>query len=146
MKKTIILYYTFQGSSEKKAKELVEANPDYVLCKVEEQKQRTMLKAAVGGCFKAMLRKKSKIQPIAYDLNQYDRIVLFAPIWSGYPAPAFNSMVSLLPKDKEVELFFCSSGGETPKSKEGTISLVRKKGCIVLDYHDIKTNINITTR
>ena len=90
-------------------------------------------------CPKAALRKASAICELEVNLEDYDKFIIVAPIWNGYPAPVFNSIVHRLPEKKEVELFLCSGGGETPNSKEGTSELIRKANCNLVAYHDIKT-------
>jgi hypothetical protein len=62
-------------------------------------------------------------------------------VWANNPAPAFNSIVELLPAGKEVELFFCSGGSGTQKSEKGTKDLIEKKGCTVVFYRDVKTGV-----
>lgn len=143
--KPIIMYYSYTGNCKKEAsmisRELKKADetlePD--LIEIKEARKRTKLGTFFIGCPKAMSRKKSRILDPNVNLNDYDRIILVAPIWSGFPAPAFNAIVDLLPEGKEVELYICSAGGEAPKSKAGTCDLIKKKGCSLIGYHDIKT-------
>ena len=73
------------------------------------------------------------------NLQDYDRIIIGCPIWARYPAPAFNAIVEMLPSGKEVELFFCSAGGDSAASAEGTKELIAKKGCTVTTYRDVQT-------
>jgi flavodoxin len=136
--KTIVLYYSFGGSTKAEA-ERIAAENDAVLCRVEEMKNRSLFSAFVPGAPNANNRKASEIKQIGQDLNSFDRIIIGCPVWGGYPAPAFNAIVELLPSGKEVELFFCSSGGETPKSSQGTKELISKKGCRLISYRDVKT-------
>jgi len=86
-----------------------------------------------------MHRKTVAIQPLNIDLNRYDRIIIGCPVWAGYPAPAFNTIVECLPAGKEVEIFLCSGGSGTQKSEQGTRALVEKKGCTVVSYRDVHT-------
>jgi flavodoxin len=136
--KTIVLYYSLEGSTKAEAERIAEEK-DAVLCRVEEVKKRSLLSAFFPGAPKAMNRKASKIKQIGHDLDSFDRIIIGCPIWSGYPAPAFNAIAEQLPSGKEVELFFCSAGGETPKSSQGTKDLISEKGCKVMSYRDVKT-------
>jgi len=136
--KTIVLYYSFGGSTKAEA-ERIAAKNDAVLCSVEETKNRSLISAFVPGAPNAMKRKASEIKQIEQDLNSFDRIIIGCPIWGGYPAPAFNSIVELLPRGKEVELFFCSGGGNTQKSSQGTKDLISKKDCKLISYRDVKT-------
>lgn len=136
--KTIIMYYTFGGRSRKEAERIADENKDCVICDIKEKKKLNIVTAFFSGCPKAMKRSTSSINEIKYDLNDFDKIILISPIWAGFPAPAFNSMVELLPSGKEVEIFLCSGGGETPKSKEGTCQMILNKNCTLIEYHDVR--------
>lgn len=136
--KTIVLFYTFGGSTKAKAQEIAKER-QATLCEVEEIKNRGVFSALFSGCPKASSRKASKIKPISCDLTEYDRIVIGGPIWAGYPAPALNAILELLPSGKEVEIFLCSGGGEARKSVEGTKDMIAQKGCKLISYSDIKT-------
>ncbi len=138
--KTVILYYTLGGSSKKEAERLCAAY-DADICQVQEAKKRTLFNSYFPGCPNAMKRKASAIKPLGIDFAPYDKIVLVAPIWAGFPAPAFNAAVALLPKSKEVELIFCSGSGDSGKSKQGTVELIEKAGCTVVSYTDVKTGL-----
>ncbi|MDD5937298.1 MAG: hypothetical protein PUC65_17305 [Clostridiales bacterium] len=140
---TIVLYYSFTGTSRVQAEIIAKENGDCIVCEIKETKKRTMGTALLTGCPMARFRSASKIEPIPYKLSDFDKIILVAPVWNGYPAPAFNAMVEIVPRKKAVEIYLCSSGGETPKSKEGTCQLLTKRDCNVLGYHDIKTNKNM---
>ncbi|WRS27429.1 hypothetical protein U6B65_14055 [Oscillospiraceae bacterium MB08-C2-2] len=133
----IIVYYTFGGSTQKEAQRLSK-ELGAPLCRVREKHRRGLL----GSFFSvpaAIGRRASAIQPLGVDLQAYDRIIVGCPIWAGHPAPAFNAIVNLLPAGKEVDLFFCSAGGESKESREGTIQLIEQKGCSVIGYRDVPT-------
>lgn len=136
--KTVIIYYTFGGATKKEAERLSEelGAPAY---RVREKRGRSVLGAFIPGCPQAINRKESGIQPLDVDLNDYDRIIIGSPIWGGFPAPAFNAIVDILPSGKQIDLFFCSGGGETPKSAEGTKTLIIQKGCALASYRDVCT-------
>jgi flavodoxin len=136
--KTIVVYYTYGGATKVEAEKLAkERGAD--LCRVEERKKRGKFSAMLSGCPKALGRKTTKIKPITYYFNDYDRIIIGGPIWAGFPAPAINAIFDALPSGKEVELFLCSGGGETPKSAQGTKEIIAQKGCKLISYRDIKT-------
>lgn len=135
---TVILYYTFGGSTKKEAERLAkELNAP--LYPVKESRNRNFVSAFVPGGFLAMRRKSTPIRPLNVDLNKYDRIIVGSPVWAGYPAPAFNSILEMLPAGKKIELFLCSGGGDTSKSRQGTIEWAESKGCTVLSYRDVST-------
>ncbi len=138
--KNIIIYYTFGGSTKKEAERLAEELQAPVY-RVREARNRSFIGAFVPGGYQAMHRKESAIRPLDIRLADYDRIIIGSPVWAGFPAPAFNAIVELLPKGKEVEIFLCSGGGETPKSEQGTKVLIEKKGCTLVSYRDVKTGV-----
>lgn len=136
---TAIVYYTFGGSTKKEAQRLAEEG-NASLCCVQETRNRRLLGTFIPGCPLAMKRKPVAIKPLDIDLQNYDRIIIGCPVWAGYPAPAFNAIVQLLPAGKDVELFFCSGGGDTQKSQQGTRDLIEAKGCTVTAYRDVQTS------
>ena len=137
--KTVILYYTLGGNTKKEAERL-SAELGASLCRVKEKRNRSVLSSFIPGCLSAMSRKVVAIKPLNINLNEYDRIVIGCPVWAGHPAPAFNSIVKLLPEGKEVELFFCSGSGDSQKSEPGTKELVENRGCIVTSLINIRTD------
>jgi flavodoxin len=139
--KTVILYYTFGGSTRKEAERLA-TELGAPLYQVKEARNRSLLRAFLPGGYSAMHRKTVAIQPVNVNLQDYDHIIIGCPVWAGYPAPAFNTIVTLLPAGKKVELFFCSGGSGTQKSEQGTKELIEKKGCTVASYRDVKTGVS----
>ncbi len=137
--KTAIIYYSFKGSTRKlaqqKAKEL---SAD--IFEVKERIKRNTFTALLFGCPLSLNRKTVKIEPLNIDFSLYDKFIVFSPVWAGYPACAFNSILELLPKGKVVDVVLCSAGGQTPDSKEGTIELLAQKGFVEGTYTDIKTD------
>lgn len=137
--KTLILYYSYTGNCKKYAEKLQSQISAADLCEVKEKRRLNMFQTFIINCPKAALRKSTAIQEITVDLNLYDKIIIVAPIWNSYPAPVFNSMVKTLPIDKDVELYMCSGGGDSSKSKVGTCNFIKNAGCNLIEYHDIKT-------
>lgn len=137
--KVLILYYSYTGNCKKQAMLLKTQNPEADLYEIKDKKRAGMFVTFLVNCPKAALRKKASIQEISVNLEAYDKLILVAPIWNAYPVPQFNSLVANLPENKDVELYFCSAGGESTKSKDGTCELIKNAGCRLVEYHDIKT-------
>jgi|WetSurMetagenome_2_1015567.scaffolds.fasta_scaffold607255_1 flavodoxin len=138
--KTAVIYYTFGGSTKKEAERLAtEQNAD--ICRVREVKNRSLPTSFVPGGLQAKKRQAVAIQPLDIDLAAYDRLIIGCPVWAAHPAPAFNSIVELLPAGKEVELFMCSGGGDSSQSEQGTKELVESRGCHVTSYRDVTTHV-----
>ena len=133
-----ILYYSFGGSTRKLAKERAKAQ-GADLYEIREARKRTLLRSFFPGCTDARKRIASAILPFEIDWNKYERVDLYAPVWAGYPAPAFNAALALIPQGKETAIVLCSGGGETPQSKDGTIALVTRRGMRFVSYEDFKT-------
>ena len=138
--KTVILYYTFGGSTKKEAERLA-AELNATLYRVKEAHKRSFLAAFIPGGLHARQRKPVDIQPIEINLNEYDRIIIGCPVWAAHPAPAFNSIVERLPAGKEVEIFLCSGGSGTATSEQGTKEMIAKKGCTLISYRDVATGV-----
>ncbi|MGL5434521.1 MAG: flavodoxin family protein [Lachnospiraceae bacterium] len=135
--KTLILYYSYTGSSRKLAQSIsTEINAD--LAEVETVKNPGTVNAYVVGSLAAMRHKITDIKPINVTFDEYDKIILIAPIWAGSPAPAFNSALKRLPKEKSLELYFVSASGKSNKDKIS--SFLSNNGYSIAGYHDIKTS------
>ncbi len=138
--KTVIIYYTLGGATKKEAERLAQ-ELNAPVHQVREVRSRSVWSAFVPGCIQAINRQAVSIRPLDVHLDEYDRIVIGCPVWAGHPAPAFNAMAELLPGGKEVEVFLCSGGGETAKSEQGTRALIERKGCTLISYRNVMTNV-----
>lgn len=132
--KTIVLYYSFGGTTRRLATALA-AELSAELYEVKYQTPRNIFTAFLA-CPAAGMQKTAKVQPITAELSDYDKIILMAPVWASHPAPPFNNMVELLPPGKSVEVRLVSGGGQSEKQK--VIDLVQAKGCTVTEYLDIR--------
>ncbi len=137
--KSIVLFYSYKGHTRKVAEKLARTTGGEAV-EIHTKKRLNMLKAFLVECPRARLRKYDAIEPISQDLTGYDLITLAAPVWAGFPAPAFNSMIRLLPKNANVQVIMVSSDGSgaTKKSEEGTRKLIRQQGCKLLSYKDTR--------
>ncbi|MBO4384821.1 MAG: hypothetical protein J5854_05325 [Clostridia bacterium] len=127
---TLVIFYSLNGKTYKEAKRIAnELGAERY--RVVERKPRSALGAATIGRIEAKERAVSHIDPIAVRLSDYDRVVLMAPLWGGYPAPAFNNMVMELEKGQEVGIVLTSEEGEL-KDEEGLIRFVEKTGAKVI--------------
>jgi len=135
--KTVIVYYSYRGTTKKYSESLSkETGAD--IFEVQALKRKSIFGVALTECPKSLMQKPTKIQSINLDLSGYQKIILAFPLWAGFPAPAFNNIVNMLPSGKEIEIIIVSSGGETkPENKEKVIALVNKTGSTVINYKDI---------
>ena len=136
--KSVVLYYTFGGSTKLEA-EKIAAEQEAPVYRVREKRNRSLFGSFIPGGMQAMKRKKSKILPLEVDLSAFDRIYIGAPVWAASPAPAFNSIVDLLPAGQEVEVFLCAGGNDPRPSDEVTKQMIEAKGCKVTKISTIAT-------
>ena len=134
--KKLVLYYSLSGHSKRIALDIA-AKEKCAIAEVREVKKRSILGAFFSGALAARGRRHADIMPVHLQLSAYDTIVLIAPIWAGYPAPALNSMIAMLPEGKDVELILSSGSGSSKGSAAGTKALVETRGCHVAAYRDI---------
>lgn len=89
--KSIIVYYSYSGNTQKVANILME------LLKTKSEVQQTELmgldesKSFFDQCLRAFLRKKAALQPVNFDLSEFDLICFGTPVWAFGPAPAMNA-------------------------------------------------------
>ena len=98
--------------------------------------------AFVRGCLEAVKQKAVALDGMPLFVG-YDRVVLMAPVWAGYPAPPFNSAVELLPPGTEVEVILVSGSGNSEKSRAKVRLQIKKRGCIYSESTSIILRSNI---
>lgn len=135
--KTLVMFYSFTGHTKEMAeKQAKKYKADLV--EVKETKKRSKWSAYLTGCIQARKQRSIKIEEIKVDFSGYDHIILGAPIWAGFPAPAFNSMVEKIPSGKEVDLFFTSGSGSTAKTRNKIKKVLSKRNLKISKYMDLK--------
>ena len=136
--KTLVIYYSFTGKTKKIAADKAKKeNADLV--EVKAKKPYSKFGAYVFGGFAAMKQKPVKIEEINCDFTLYDKIIIAAPVWAGFPAPPANAVIAMLPAGKDIELVLSSGGGDTSKNAVKIKSLVTGQKCVVTNYTDIKS-------
>ena len=67
--KTIIMYYTFGGTSKKEAERIAYETNDVVLCEVQQKKKYNIFTAFILGCPKVMKRQVVEIKDVPYNMD-----------------------------------------------------------------------------
>ena len=111
------------------------------LVEVKEVQKRSKFNVMTSGVFEAMRGKKSEIQPLGVNFDDYGTIIIFMPVWGGSPAPAMNSVIDLIPKGKSVELYMTSAKGNSMNTADNTSNEIQKRGSLVTKYVDLKYSI-----
>lgn len=135
--KTLTIYYSYTGKTKKIAESAAKQEAADLI-EVREKNTRSKFNAYVFGSLAARRQKQSDLQPFNADFSVYDKIIIAMPIWAGYPAPAMNTIINLLPKGKNVALIMTSGSGSSKGTSEKTKSLIAAKACDVVSYQDVK--------
>jgi flavodoxin len=123
--KTLIVYYSFSGNNNFLAQEL-QKRLDCDIYKIVELKPRNSLDIFLDLIFK----RKPKIEKSDFDLQQYDRAILIAPIWAGKIATPLRSFIELEQDNfKEYSFITVCTGpdGQDAKIIDELVQLIHKK-------------------
>lgn len=134
--KTVVAYYSLGGTCRKLAEARAKTLGAPAIA-VEEVRRRNLLAAFLVGCPQAIKQKPSAVKPISDKITGCDRLVVFAPVWAGMPAPAFNSLVNALRGGQEVEVVLVSGSG-TSKAEAKVRAQLEAKGLKLLSFTDVK--------
>ena len=88
--KTLLIYYSFSGNNEIIAEEL-QNKLECDLYKIKELKRRTKFSIILD----IMFNRGTRIQQPELNLQQYDHIILMAPIWTGKLATPMRAFLEL---------------------------------------------------
>ena len=121
MSKSIILYYSFEGSTKRVATYLGEKlNIPCEQIKLEKDFSSKGFTKYVWGGSQVVMKKKPTLETLYVNLDEYDTVFLGSPIWAGSYAPAIRTLLEDgILKDKNIAFFYCHDGG--PGSAETKI-------------------------
>ena len=135
--KTLVVFYSYTGKTKVIAENRAKEEKADIL-ELKEKKPRSKFNAYFSGSIAARKQRLSELQDFSADFSKYDKIIIAMPIWAGYPAPAINNIIYILPYGKEIELIMTSGSGSSKGSCNKTKALIEAKGCKVINYTDIK--------
>jgi flavodoxin len=118
--KTLIVYYSFSGNNEFLAQEL-QKRLDCDIQKIVELKQRKSLDIL----FDLIFKRSPKIRKFDFDLKQYDRLILIAPIWDGKIATPLRSFIDLEKDNFKEYSFIAVCTGPEGQDKKITNELLQ---------------------
>lgn len=125
MKKTLILYYSFEGNTDQVARWMAEATGADLerIAPLKELQSKGFSKYIWGGR-QVVMKETPPIHPLTKNLEEYDWILLGTPVWAGTCAPPIHTLLtSGLLQGKEVHYFYTHDGGAS-KAPERIRSLV----------------------
>ena len=136
--KGMVIYYSFSGSTAMFAKQLAQQN-GWTVNQVTEKKKRTVFGTFIKGTKQARKRQQVEIAKFKPNWSGVQKVAVACPIWGGYPAPAFNSIIKLIPKKMPIELYFVSGSGSSAASRADTEQMLKDEGYNIVSYTDVMT-------
>jgi len=133
---TLVIYYTYSGSTKAVATEYA-ANESADIIEIIEKKRPGKLKAYTAGIVASIRGSSWQVQPLETDFTKYEKLVLFAPVWASNPPPAFNAMLKQLPSGKTVSIKMVSRSGVS-ECRERLEAVIKDAGSELADFEDIK--------
>ena len=134
--KTVLLYYSWSGHTAQLAAARAQQESAQLVA-VRDRKRPSVLKAYTAGALAALRMHGTDILPLGIALDDYDKILLMAPVWAGHPAPAANSVFALLPRGKSVEVVMVSASGSS-SCQDKVRTLVEARGCTLTVFENCK--------
>lgn len=114
MSKTMILYYSYEGSTKKIAEYLAE----YMKLDIERIKPVKEMKTKGFGKFiwgggQVVMKRKPEIEKLKVNIDEYDQVLIGSPIWAGtFAPPIYTLLESGMLKNKRIGYFYCHQGGD----------------------------------
>jgi len=139
--RTLITYYSWYGNTESVAKE-IQALTGYDSIAIVEKKERKKSNMPLSA-LTALLGLRSRLMPMDFNLDEYDRILLGCQVWAWHSTPAINSFISKANfKGKKVFLFITKADDKVPQKVIDSItSKICSKGGEVADSLSITTTM-----
>ena len=132
-----VVYYSYGGTTKKLALDLASKRGAKAI-EIRDVKRYTFPGTFFKGCPAAIKQRATPIVEPQADFKRFDKIILMAPVWAGFPAPAFNSIAKRLPRGMSVEVILVSTSGDSSKSRGKVTEMLEDLGLKVTGYSDIK--------
>lgn len=121
MKRTLILFYSFEGTTRRVA-EFLSSELKLTIEEIKPVKDlsSTGFSKFIWGGRQVIMKKKPELVPLTVNLDDYDTIILGTPVWAGSYTPAIKTLLEDgILKGKNIACFYCHDGG--PRHAEKNI-------------------------
>ncbi|MDR1734083.1 MAG: hypothetical protein LBR73_04290 [Oscillospiraceae bacterium] len=135
--KTLILYYSYSGHAKALAEQAAAA-AGAAIYEIKDAKRPPKVLTFLMGCPLSIMGKGWSIAPLEIDLEAYDEIQVYAPIWAGNVPPAINSALAFLPAGKAVAYTLVSLSGAC-KAEERLRTVTEGRGCTFAGLANVKS-------
>lgn len=126
--KTLIVYYSLEGSTKMIAEKLAEKTGAdlYEIKSVKKYPTKGPAKFIVGGK-DAAFKVCPEIVKTGVNIKQYDALVIGTPVWDGTIAPPLRSfMRDIIVKNPVVAAYACMAGKDPKK----TFDVIKELACV----------------
>jgi len=134
--KKLVIFYSYTGHVKSLVQTFAKKETADIM-EIKDVHRPSTLKAYTIGCFASMRGKSWPIEPLKADLKEYDRIILFSPVWANNPPPVVNALLDELPGGKAVAVKMVSASGKSG-CKDRIAAVLKNKGCTLESYEDLK--------
>lgn len=136
--KFAVVYYSFDGNTEFVAEKIAEViKADKFAIKTKKEIPHTFMKYVLGGK-QTIIKELPEIYDLDFNPDNYEKIVLAAPIWAWAAAPAMRSFMQKYPlKNKEIALLLCHGGGPA-KAMNKWVAELEKNGNKIIATKEMK--------
>lgn len=110
MSRKLVCYYSHTGHTHKIA-ELVAKVLDADVERIIDAKSREGALGYLTAGRDAVLKRRSRIQPVVNDPSQYNLVILGTPIWAWNLSPPMRTYISDHKSKFNQVAFFCTEGG-----------------------------------
>ena len=134
--KTLIVYYSYTGNTKRIAEAFAESEGADI-AEVKDVKRPWKLKAYTAGIVAVMRGKLWPIQLPDIDFSEYERLVLFSPVWANNPPPSVAALLEQLPEGKSVAVRMVSASGKSD-CVQRLETAIKARNCQLEGVEDIK--------
>lgn len=115
--KSIIVYYSLEGSTDMVAKLIQkETGADMLRLVPKKEIPREGFGKYVWGGKQVTFAEKPELQPYTFHAEEYDTVIIGTPIWAGKCTPPIRTFLAEQNlNDKNIYLFACHLGGGADK-------------------------------
>ncbi len=115
--KTLYIYYSYTGNGELIADKLASKNIDIRRIIRKKKMPKSFFGGMMVGGFLASIKHKDKLVDFDNNIEEYDEIIIGAPIWNARLSSPINGALAQLDlKDKKVSFVLYSGSGTAKKA------------------------------
>lgn len=111
MQNTLLVYYSYSGTTRKIAREISKMG-NYDLEEIHETTPRALgIRGFVQASYESLTKQHSQVENLYHNLKDYDHVIIGTPVWAGHMASAIRGFIeNNRHRFKSVSLF-CTYGG-----------------------------------